>query len=130
MVRTIKQPTRGSLRSTKKVEKPVKEVEADYKLYQSYIKSKEFKELRAKMLERDGYRCRCCGRTLQDLEGTNISLQAHHRSYENVGKNNDEELADLITLCSVCHKGIHSARSNFHRFKDKHYILDNIKDKP
>ena len=80
MVRTKKQPTRGSLKSTKKVDKPVKEVEADYKLYQSYIKSKEFKELRAKMLERDGYRCRCCGRTLKDLEGTNITLQAQHRS--------------------------------------------------
>lgn len=125
-----KQPIHRTRSDTKPKQKTVKKVEEDYKLYQSYIKSKEFKELRSKVLERDNYTCQFCGRTLQEMEGTRLTLQAHHKRYDNVGKCNEEEMADIITLCSCCHRGCHQAPSNRRRFTDKHFIIDNIKEKP
>lgn len=98
-----------------------------YKKYQKYLKSKAFKELRDRVLERDGYRCQVCGRTLEEIsDNKKISLQAHHCSYENLGKCNGEEEQDLITLCSVCHRAIHYSKSNLNRFKDKSPINDNL----
>lgn len=98
-----------------------------YKKYQKYIKSKPFKELRDNVLERDGYRCRVCGRTLEEIaDNKKITLQAHHNSYENLGKCNGEEMNDLLTLCSVCHNAIHKAKSNLRRFTDKSPINDNL----
>lgn len=98
-----------------------------YKKYQKYLKSKAFKELRDRVLERDNYRCRVCGRTLEEIsDNKKISLQAHHCSYENLGKCNGEEEADLIILCSVCHRACHSAKSNLNRFKDKSMIDNNL----
>ena len=92
----------------------------EYKKYQKYLKSKEFKALRDRVLERDGYRCRFCGRTLEEIsENKKISLQAHHSSYEHLGECNDLEYNDLVTLCSVCHNACHKAKSNLGRFKNK-----------
>lgn len=132
MVKVRKQPVRGDL-SDKAVKKPTpKKKEPDYEAYQSYIKSKGFKELRLLMLERENYTCQGCNRTLEEIQesGKKVTLQAHHRSYQNVGLGDERELKDLTCLCSVCHKGVHSAKSNLRRFTDKHYILDNLKENP
>lgn len=94
----------------------------EYKLYQKYIKSPEFRALRDIVLERDNYRCRCCGRTLEEIADTKLTLQAHHSTYEHLGECNEKEIEDIITLCSACHKGVHSATSNLKRFSDKHHI--------
>ena len=105
----------------------IKKDKETYKKYQKYLKSKDFKTLRDKVLERDNYRCRVCGRTLEEIsDNRKLSLQAHHCSYENLGKCNGEEMEDLITLCNVCHKAIHSARSNLRRFTDKEAINKNL----
>lgn len=133
MVRVKKQPVRGDL-SEKAVKKPAapKKKEPEYELYQKWIKSQGFKQLRLLMLERDGYRCKTCGRTLGEIQdsGRKISLQAHHSEYTHVGLGDERELGDLICLCSICHKGLHSAKSNLRRFTDKTAILDNIKENP
>jgi len=99
-----------------------------YAAYQKYIKSKEFKELRKKVLQRDGFRCQVCGRTIEEISdsGKKLSLQCHHKSYEHVGKHNEEEFNDLITLCNVCHNAMHKAPSNLRRLSDKSPILKNI----
>lgn len=97
-----------------------------YSAYQKYIKSKEFKALRDKVLERDNYKCRVCGRSQEEIIGTKYSLQAHHSNYEHLGKCNEEEFNDLITLCNVCHNAMHKAPSNLKRFSDKTPILKNI----
>lgn len=97
-----------------------------YLAYQKYIKSKAFKELRDKALERDEYKCKCCGRTLEEIENSNITLQAHHSSYKNLGKCDESELNDLIILCSVCHHAIHYATSNLNRFSNKTSIKNNL----
>lgn len=127
-MRVKKEKIRNDTKKTKR--KPKNKLkEPAYSAYQSYIKSKAFKELREKVLERDGYRCQVCGRTIEEIadSGKKISLQCHHKSYVNVGKNNEEEMNDLIILCSVCHKACHSARSNLNRFTDKSPILINLK---
>lgn len=98
-----------------------------YRKYQKYIKSKPFKELKEKILERDNYKCQFCGRTLEEIaDNKKITLQAHHNSYENLGKCNGEEMNDIITLCSVCHNACHKAKSNLRRFSDKSKINDNL----
>ena len=117
--------------SPKAVKKPSnKPNDPIYKEYQKWLRSKQFKGLRDRMLERDGYACRCCGRTLEEIaDNPKISLQAHHRSYRYVGLGDERELGDLITLCSVCHRATHSAKSNLRRFTDKSPILENTKER-
>lgn len=121
-----KKAARSDTTKKKAVKKPVSE---EYRLYQRWIRSKAFKELRSEVLERDGYTCAFCGRTIQEIEGTKLTLQCHHRSYVNVGKGNEEEKKDLITVCSACHRAAHNAPSNRRRFTDKHWIIDNMKNK-
>ena len=67
------------------------------KEYASYIHSKEWKELRLEILFRDGNRCRYCG--------SNEKLEVHHLHYRNFKREKHE---DLITVCALCHKEIHS----------------------
>lgn len=117
----IKQPTtRDNLRKKKVQNKPDNPV---YKAYQKYLRSDVFKTLKQRMLERDNYTCCCCKRSIEEIADTKLTLQAHHRSYDNLGEGGDKELGDLITLCCVCHKAIHSAPSNFKRFTNKDNIM-------
>lgn len=129
MVRVKRQPTRGDLSEKAQPSKAPKKPESEeYKAYQRWIKSHKFRELREKMLERDNHRCRFCGRTMEEIaDNSKITLQAHHIRYDNCGKGNQDELDDLITLCSVCHRVCHSAKSNLSRFKDKSKVLQNLK---
>lgn len=131
MVKVKRQPVRSNL-SEKAVKKPAapKKKEPEYELYQKWVRSKGFKQLRLIMLERDNYRCKFCGRTQEEIEGSKITLQAHHSQYRHVGLGDERELEDLITCCSVCHKNCHSAKSNLRRFTDKTAIFDNIKENP
>lgn len=131
-MRASKTKTKATARSDVKVPKKAqnKPKDPNYALYQRWLRSKGFKELKSLAMERDNNSCRCCGRTLEEIEGTKIALQAHHRKYDNVGKGNEEELEDLTILCSVCHRGLHSAASNLRRFTDKHWVEQNIKNNP
>jgi hypothetical protein len=56
-------------------------------------------ELRAGVLERDGYRCQRCGRA-----GNEHSLQVHHITP--LGENGPNERWNLITVCRRCHAEI------------------------
>lgn len=126
-----KQPTTKIRNDVKKAKKPQnKPADPHYALYQKWVKSKGFKELREKALKRDEYRCQFCGRTIEEIADKKISLQAHHITYTNVGRGDEKELKDLIICCSVCHKNCHSAPSNLRRFTDKHFIEENIKHNP
>ena len=59
-------------------------------------------------LNRDNYKCRCCGLK----KGT---LEVHHIIYKSKGGSDD--LDNLITLCRKCHKDLHS--SKLERFESK-----------
>lgn len=61
--------------------------------YHEYLQSKVWGVIRERVLRRDNHRCRVCN----DDEGLNV----HHRTYERVGSEKDE---DLTTLCRVCHQ--------------------------
>ena len=127
----VKQPTtriRNDARRLKKTQnKPSNPI---YDLYQKWVKSKGFKELREYALDRDNHTCQFCNRTIEEISDKKITLQLHHKTYDNIGKGNEEELNDLITLCSVCHKNCHNAPSNLRRFTDKTPIVDNIRINP
>lgn len=67
--------------------------------YKKYLGSNEWKNIRNKRLERDGFKCVCCGAA--------ANLEVHHTTYDRIG---NENIEDLITLCKDCHKAIHNSR--------------------
>lgn len=116
---------------TKKKKHQNKSKDPIYDAYQKYIKSKAFKELRKLVLDRDKHTCQVCGRKIdENTDAKKMNLQVHHRSYEHLGMCDELEMADLITLCNICHRSIHSAISNLRRFSDKSQILENLKKHP
>lgn len=66
--------------------------------YELYLASEEWRLLRKKVLERDRQTCQAC------LVAT--ATQVHHLTYVRAG---NEDLADLLSLCRPCHRGIHGA---------------------
>jgi hypothetical protein len=59
-------------------------------------------KLRMKILKRDDYRCRVCGR--RSADHVDVELHVHHiRPWANGGVTVEE---NLITLCHTCHKGL------------------------
>lgn len=114
------------MQSTKKLEdKPRKKVRSEaYLKYQKYLKSKQWKEIRDKVLERDEFRCRCCAR---DIIHDDAVLTVHHSCYKTPDGNDilyheleGDNLKYLITLCRQCHNfGIHKVSANFKRFSMK-----------
>lgn len=57
--------------------------------------------LRACILERDGHRCRECGRVME----WNVWLQVHHK--RPVSRGGGYGPGNLISLCKTCHEGRH-----------------------
>jgi len=62
------------------------------KWYKIYVKTKYWKELRKRVLLRDGFACVQCK--------SQALLHVDHLHYDSIGK---EELSDLQTLCYRCH---------------------------
>jgi hypothetical protein len=67
--------------------------------YKSYINSEQWKDISSKAKERAKWKCQLCNKG-----GDNTTLHTHHRTYENLGEEKDE---DLIVLCSNCHAKFH-----------------------
>ena len=72
------------------------------------------------VFERDGYSCCACGWNIDEYDAEKKSnkrtLQCHHKDYS-VLYDEMNHLDKLVTMCSVCHRAIHAAPSNIHRFK-------------
>lgn len=64
--------------------------------YSDYLHTPEWNSKRIQVFMRDGRRCRVCN--------SGVGINAHHRSYEQLG---NEPLGDLITLCKACHSLFH-----------------------
>ena len=62
--------------------------------------SKEYREWRRKVFERDSFTCHCCGQ-----EGG--KLNAHHIAHFSKNKELRTDVNNGITLCEKCHKAIH-----------------------
>lgn len=70
--------------------------------YENYLVSKDWKDKRALVLERDKNTCKMC-----KFSFNRSSLEVHHITYKNLFH---EPLADLVTLCKKCHKQIHKIK--------------------
>lgn len=68
--------------------------------YRKYLKSKEWKSIRVEVLHRDRNRCTGCNTYSNNGRG----LEIHHLTYKNIF---NEDLEDLVTLCTECHKKAH-----------------------
>jgi len=64
--------------------------------YQDYLQTKHWKSIRKAALRKARYRCQVCN--------SNKRLNVHHRTYENLGH---EEECDVIVLCQECHEKFH-----------------------
>ncbi len=62
-----------------------------------------YRELKMKILERDGWKCQQCGRRDE--------LQIHHLVRRSQQGADCEE--NLIVLCSSCHRSLHAGRGRY-----------------
>jgi hypothetical protein len=67
--------------------------------YPIFLKSKYWAAVRTIILNRDNKSCKSCGSKFQ--------LHVHHKTYNN-HFNEHNHLADMVTLCHLCHKKEHS----------------------
>lgn len=61
------------------------------------------------VLERDGYKCRECGKEK--------GLIVHHLDHSGSSENPNNEMDNLITLCRSCHMRHHASGENNYLFK-------------
>ena len=61
------------------------------------LKSDEYRHVRLRVLERDGWRCQFCGRR--------TNLEVHHRTFRSHLGGDSEE--NLVTACHQCHTAVH-----------------------
>jgi hypothetical protein len=68
--------------------------------------------IRVKVLERDNFRCQCCGwsSTEQKKEDPRTLIELHHIEHHSEGGSNNIE--NLITLCNVHHDQVHKRNLN------------------
>ena len=89
----------------------------------SYYTSAVWKGKRQERLDLDGHQCQGCGINRHQLEELGWpSLQVHHKNagppdflYPSFG---NEQMSDLLTLCSKCHDGITNS------VRDQRFKLD------
>jgi len=68
----------------------------DPTFYEAYIQSPEWKQMAVRIRERQGNRCKLCGR--------DSALDVHHHTYSRLGHERD---GDLVGLCRRCHEKLH-----------------------
>lgn len=68
---------------------------AGYDSYKDYLKSSHWKDVRKRALENAKYRCALCP--------SNLNLEVHHKNYNRLGGEWDE---DVVVLCRRCHKAL------------------------
>jgi 5-methylcytosine-specific restriction endonuclease McrA len=61
------------------------------------LEDREYDELRARVLRRDGWRCQFCG--------SMTNLEVHHQEFRSHSGPDHE--GNLITLCNRCHSAKH-----------------------
>lgn len=66
--------------------------------YQDYLQTPEWQDTRKRALKRANFSCQLCN-------SNNQQLDVHHRTYENLG---EEDNRDLIVLCRDCHSKFHN----------------------
>jgi len=70
------------------------------KEYQAFLRSKPWKEFRAKIIRKRGQKCQACG-----LKTPLRTLHLHHADYSRFGGRELEK--DVYLLCKHCHRLVH-----------------------
>lgn len=65
--------------------------------YEDYLLSDHWKVIKKRKIKQANYQCEVCGED-------EIMLQVHHKHYDNLGCEKDE---DLAVLCPHCHQDVH-----------------------
>jgi 5-methylcytosine-specific restriction endonuclease McrA len=68
-------------------------------IYQKYLKSEAWWQLRQSKLREVEWKCERCGDHLGDVQ-----IHIHHKTYETLG---NESLWDIEALCATCHASEH-----------------------
>jgi len=84
--------SRKKIKQSKKIKIPIKYVDR----YNDYLKSDQWKMMRAGLIYIRGSKCENCGNTEK--------LEIHHLNYNNIFK---EKMSDLKILCRDCHRKEH-----------------------
>jgi hypothetical protein len=71
-----------------------------HEFYLAYLNSAEWRMRRARVLKLAGYQCHRCG--------AKRPLEVHHKTYERLGAEWDQ---DLEVLCATCHEGVSEAEA-------------------
>jgi 5-methylcytosine-specific restriction endonuclease McrA len=79
--------------------------------HSDYIKTTDWKQLRALILERDAYICQDCKR--------NTATEVHHLHYKNYMR---EAMSDLISLCRICHGKRHGKKKTILPVRKKDFV--------
>ena len=91
-----------------------------YNHYKEHLKSKEFKQVRKIVIERDKC-CQFCGRVEEELmlkNGKKLTWNIHHlpEGYKHLDDSPEEEAKYCRLYCSSCHSAAHRAPANRNRF--------------
>lgn len=81
------------------------------KLYYEHLKSKLWKDLRVRVLERDRFRCLHCRKKVEEH-----TCHIHHLNYTLVGQVG--EINTLITLCPSCHLNLHKSEKEAKEYRE------------
>ena len=75
--------------------------------YLEYMQSDQWRTKRKYAIHKAGYKCDICR--------SKLCLEVHHKTYENLGNEKDEELQ---VLCKRCHKDLHYQKNKARASKD------------
>ena len=71
------------------------------KTYAEKLLDPRWQQMRLRVFDRDGWKCRCCG-------NSQVTLNAHHPVYHPLAEGPwDYDVDEIITLCSECHSDEH-----------------------
>lgn len=102
--------------TTKSQPSKAKQRNEEYIKYRNYLRSKQFKDVKKIVWERDGGECQFCGRKPSD----GVTLSVHHKTYRNLYKGGLDEANDCILICTREHKLLHSMKCNYKWFSKDH----------
>lgn len=85
--------------------------------YAEKLKHPLWQRKRLEILNRDGFKCRCCGNGEK-------TLHVHHLKYTRGRDPWDYPDASLVTLCEVCHETEHEDAQN-----SREILLDSLLDR-
>lgn len=69
--------------------------------YESYLKTKQWKEFRQTVFKRDGFKCLLCSEK---------ATHCHHISYGSFVKFGDSKRLECASLCKTCHEKVHNRK--------------------